>query len=203
MRILLVTLLLAVSALAQEKPPAAAPAQSSCGSTGESSRGISGEGSCGTRKLRGQKAPAAAPEKAPAPAPEKAPAPAPETPAAASQRHLLRAAPEEPDKASRRALQRELRPKDVENFEIHAVVVGDTLSGISKEVLKDGKLWPQIWEQNEHVVNPHWIYPNDKILIRPVTKISEARPPPSQRRQDKHKRRLLKPRQCRTRDLSL
>jgi hypothetical protein len=68
-------------------------------------------------------------------------------------------------------------PKDVENYEVHVVVAGDTLSGISKDVLKDGKLWPQIWEQNEHVVNPHWIYPNDKILIRAVTKISEAKPP--------------------------
>jgi hypothetical protein len=68
-------------------------------------------------------------------------------------------------------------PKDVENFEIRVVVAGDTLSGISREFLKDGKLWPQIWEQNEHIVNPHWIYPNDKILIRPVTKISDAKPP--------------------------
>jgi len=43
--------------------------------------------------------------------------------------------------------------------------------------MKDMKLWPQLWEQNEHVVNPHWIYPNDKILIRRVTKIAEATPP--------------------------
>jgi LysM repeat protein len=57
------------------------------------------------------------------------------------------------------------------------VVAGDTLSGIAKDVLQDGKLWPQIWEQNEHIINPHWIYPNDRILIRPVTKITEAKPP--------------------------
>src|SRR4030095_862750 len=68
-------------------------------------------------------------------------------------------------------------PKNVENFEIRVVIAGDTLSGIAKDVLQDGKLWPQIWEQNEHIINPHWIYPNDKILIRPVTKISEAKPP--------------------------
>ena len=68
-------------------------------------------------------------------------------------------------------------PKNVESFEVRTVVAGDTLSGVAKDVLKDGKLWPQIWEQNEHVVNPHWIYPNDKILIRPVTRISEAKPP--------------------------
>src|SRR5688572_14481094 len=35
-------------------------------------------------------------------------------------------------------------PKDVESFEVRAVVAGDTLSGISRDILKDGKLWPQI-----------------------------------------------------------
>ena len=44
--------------------------------------------------------------------------------------------------------------------------------------LKDTKLWPQLWEMNEHIVNPHWIYPNDKILIRKIVKITEAVPPP-------------------------
>jgi LysM domain len=68
-------------------------------------------------------------------------------------------------------------PKNPENFEIHVVIIGETLSGISRDVLMDGKLWPQIWEQNEHIVNPHWIYPNDKILIKPVTRITEATPP--------------------------
>jgi hypothetical protein len=43
--------------------------------------------------------------------------------------------------------------------------------------MKDMRLWPQLWEQNEHIVNPHWIYPNDKVLIRRVTRISEATPP--------------------------
>lgn len=68
-------------------------------------------------------------------------------------------------------------PKNPENFEVRVVVKGDTLWGVAMDVLKDGRLWPQIWEQNEHIVNPHWIYPNDKILIRPVTRISEAKPP--------------------------
>jgi hypothetical protein len=68
-------------------------------------------------------------------------------------------------------------PKNPENHELHVVVIGETLSGVSRDVLKDGRLWPQIWEQNEHIVNPHWIYPNDKILIRSVTRISEATPP--------------------------
>jgi hypothetical protein len=68
-------------------------------------------------------------------------------------------------------------PKDSESYEVRVVVAGDTLWGIATDVLKDGKLWPQIWEQNEHIVNPHWIYPKDKVLIRPIVKITEAKPP--------------------------
>jgi hypothetical protein len=68
-------------------------------------------------------------------------------------------------------------PANPEKFETHVVLAGETLSQISGIVLKDSKLWPQLWEMNEHIINPHWIYPNDKILIRPVTKITEATPP--------------------------
>src|SRR5262245_20204819 len=70
--------------------------------------------------------------------------------------------------------------RDAENpdkFEVHVVKHGETLSQISGEVLKNQRLWPQLWEQNEHIINPHWIYPNDQILIRPVTVLSEAKPP--------------------------
>jgi hypothetical protein len=68
-------------------------------------------------------------------------------------------------------------PTNPEKFEIHVVVKGETLSGIAGEFLKNPRLWPQLWEQNEHIINPHWIYPNDKILIKPVTTITEAKPP--------------------------
>src|SRR3989454_9617868 len=68
-------------------------------------------------------------------------------------------------------------PANPEKFEVRVVKQGDTLSAIAGEVLKDPRLWPQLWEQNEHIINPHWIYPDDKILIRPVTVLSEAKPP--------------------------
>src|SRR5437870_13213701 len=68
-------------------------------------------------------------------------------------------------------------PANPDNFEVRVVKQGDTLSVIAGEVLKNPRLWPQLWEQNEHIINPHWIYPNDKILIRPVTVLSEAKPP--------------------------
>jgi hypothetical protein len=69
-------------------------------------------------------------------------------------------------------------PANVERFEVHIVQTGETLSQIAGQVLNNPRLWPQLWEQNEHIVNPHWIYPNDKILVRPVTQITEALPPP-------------------------
>src|SRR5205085_5344257 len=68
-------------------------------------------------------------------------------------------------------------PENPEKFEVRVVKQGDTLSAIAGDVLKDPRLWPQLWEQNEHIINPHWIYPSDKILIRPVTVLSEAKPP--------------------------
>jgi LysM domain len=69
-------------------------------------------------------------------------------------------------------------PENPEKFEVRIVKAGDTLSAIAADVLNNPRLWPQLWEQNEHIINPHWIYPNDKILIRPVTLITEAAPPP-------------------------
>jgi len=56
-------------------------------------------------------------------------------------------------------------PTSVENFEVHTVKPGDTLSAIAAQYLQNLRLWPQLWEANEHIVNPHWIYPDDKILM--------------------------------------
>jgi nucleoid-associated protein YgaU len=68
-------------------------------------------------------------------------------------------------------------PANPEKYETHVVQAGETLSQIAESVLKDARLWPQLWEMNEHIVNPHWIYPGDPILIHPITKITDAAPP--------------------------
>src|SRR5215510_13808983 len=68
-------------------------------------------------------------------------------------------------------------PANPEKFDLHIVIKGETLSEISSDVLKNSRLWPQLWEQNEHIVNPHWIYPQDKILVKSVVPITEAKPP--------------------------
>jgi LysM repeat protein len=53
-----------------------------------------------------------------------------------------------------------------EGYEVHTVKQGDTLWDVSRQYLKDPFLWPQIWEINTQVKNPHWIYPGDQILIK-------------------------------------
>lgn len=68
-------------------------------------------------------------------------------------------------------------PANPDEFEKYLVRSGDTLSRIAGDALKNPRLWPQLWEQNEHLINPHWIYPNDIILMQPVTPIAEAKPP--------------------------
>jgi LysM repeat protein len=65
-----------------------------------------------------------------------------------------------------------------EGAEIYTVKRGDTLWEISRQYLKNPRLWPQIWEMNPQVVNPHWIYPNDKLFIKPV-KVLPAPPTPA------------------------
>jgi hypothetical protein len=63
--------------------------------------------------------------------------------------------------------------------EIYTVKRGDTLWDIARQYLKNPRLWPQIWEINPHILNPHWIYPNDKLLIRQV-KVLPAPPVPTE-----------------------
>jgi hypothetical protein len=54
----------------------------------------------------------------------------------------------------------------IEGYEVHPVKSGDTLWDITQQYLKDPFLWPQVWEMNPNVANPHWIYPGDQILIK-------------------------------------
>jgi LysM repeat protein len=50
---------------------------------------------------------------------------------------------------------------------VHTVVAGDTLWDLSAKYLGSPWKWPQIWEQNRFLTNPHFIYPGIKIVIVP------------------------------------
>lgn len=56
----------------------------------------------------------------------------------------------------------QLRPDYPETY---TVVKGDTLWDISSHFLKDPWVWPELWQANPQIANPHLIYPGDVLTI--------------------------------------
>lgn len=52
-----------------------------------------------------------------------------------------------------------------EGAQIHIVVAGDTLWDLAAKNLGNPYLWPQIWEKNQYVLDSHWIYPGDPLVL--------------------------------------
>lgn len=48
---------------------------------------------------------------------------------------------------------------------IHIVQKGDTLWALAQNYLGNPYLWPQIWEKNQYVLDAHWIYPGDPLVV--------------------------------------
>ena len=47
----------------------------------------------------------------------------------------------------------------------YVVKKGDTLWGISNKFLKNPAYWPEVWDKNQKVKNPHLIFPGDVLFI--------------------------------------
>ena len=47
----------------------------------------------------------------------------------------------------------------------YVVKKGDTLWGISNKFLKNPAYWPEVWDKNQKVKNPHLIFPGDILFI--------------------------------------
>ncbi|MEW5807524.1 MAG: LysM peptidoglycan-binding domain-containing protein [Acidobacteriota bacterium] len=58
---------------------------------------------------------------------------------------------------------------------------GDTLWDLAQEFLGDPFLWPQIWEENKYILDSHWIYPGDPLVIpaKPIVVPKEEEKPPA------------------------
>ncbi len=59
-------------------------------------------------------------------------------------------------------------PKEItlpEGTELHIVERGDTLWDLGNKYLGNPFAWPQIWEMNQWITDPHWIYPGDHLII--------------------------------------
>jgi hypothetical protein len=48
---------------------------------------------------------------------------------------------------------------------VYIVRQGDSLWRIAAEQLGDPHLWPQLWEQNQYILDSHWIYPGDPLSL--------------------------------------
>lgn len=49
----------------------------------------------------------------------------------------------------------------------HMVRQGDTLWDITHRYYNDPYRWPQVWSFNPDITNPHWIYPDSMVRLRP------------------------------------
>ena len=58
-------------------------------------------------------------------------------------------------------------PEGYEEGLVHTVAQGDTLWDLSAKYLGSPWLWPELWERNRFLTNPHYIYPGIQVVVNP------------------------------------
>jgi hypothetical protein len=56
-------------------------------------------------------------------------------------------------------------PPSEEGAEIYLIQRGDTLWDLAARFFGDAYLWPQLWERNTYILDAHWIYPGDPLVL--------------------------------------
>ncbi len=59
--------------------------------------------------------------------------------------------------------------------DLYVVQPGDTLWDISTAFLGSSEYWPRLWSINDHITNPHWIYPGNRLVFVPGTVVEPPR----------------------------
>lgn len=49
----------------------------------------------------------------------------------------------------------------------HVIAKGDTLWDLAAKLYGNAYLWPQLWEKNQYILDAHWIYPGDPLVLGP------------------------------------
>ena len=47
----------------------------------------------------------------------------------------------------------------------YTIQKGDTLWDLSDHFFDSPWLWPELWQENDQIPNPHWIYPGERIRL--------------------------------------
>ena len=65
----------------------------------------------------------------------------------------------------------------IESGIYYTIRKGDTLWGLSERFFDSPWVWPDLWEKNKEIANPHWIYPNNRIRIFSREGLEVEKPP--------------------------